>query len=189
MTKNHLDDAIDRAVRDILTAEPRPGFRGRVLDRIGNRRQSGFGAAWIPALAGAAAVALIAFALVPRGPQSPPRPSPAPVSTAVTAPSAPLTPAPPPERPVTQNPQRVASALPVAPAGRVVATSVDETSADAEDVLLQPLNGVSPLAVDEITETRLTTRDISIGELSVAPIDVAPLPQSGGGPSSPREDR
>jgi hypothetical protein len=111
------------------------------------------------------------------------------VSTAVTAPSAPFTPALPPERPVTQDPQRVASALPVTPAGRVVATSVDETSADAEDVLLEPLNGVSPLAVDEITETRLTTRDISIGELSVAPIDVAPLPQSGGVTSSPREDR
>ena len=189
MTKTHLDDAIDRAVRDIMSAEPRPGFRGRVLDRIGNRRHAGLNAAWLPALAGAAAVALIAFALAPRGSQSPPAPSPAPVSTAVTTPSATVTPAPPPERPVTQERSRVASMLPVAPANRVVATSVDEASTDTEDVLLEPLNGVAPLALAEISKTHLTTRDISIDELSIAPISVVPLPQSGGGTSSPREDR
>ena len=188
MTKNHLDDTIDRAVRDIMSAEPRPGFRGRVLDRIEDRRHSRFKAAWMPALAGAAAVALIAFALLPRGSQSPARPSSAPVSTTATAPSAAANP-PSPERPATPDRRRVASVLSAAPAGRVVATSVDDTSADAEDALLEPLTAVAPLAVDEITETRLTTRDISIGELSIAPIDVAPLPQSGGGTSSPREDR
>ena len=191
MTKNHLDDAIDRAVRDMMSSEPQPGFRRRVLDRIERGRTSRLKAAWIPALAGAAGVVVIAFAfsIVQRGSQTPARPSSSPVSNTVTAPSAPVPPAPQPERAVESGPRRVASAIHAAHEGRVVATSIDEPQPEAEDVLLEPLSTVAPLTVVEITEPRIAIRDISIGELSISPITVAPLPQSGGGASSPREDR
>lgn len=53
-----IDDAIDRAVRDIMGAEPRPGLRGRVLERI--ERPTGLVFSW-PRLAAAGAVAAAAM--------------------------------------------------------------------------------------------------------------------------------
>ena len=66
-----LDDAIDRAVRDIMSVEPRAGLRGRVLDRLERRPGPGFA---LPRLAGAAAaiaVAVIAFVLLRPAPEGP----------------------------------------------------------------------------------------------------------------------
>lgn len=52
-----IDDAIDRAVRDIMGLEPRAGLRGRVLERL-ERPRAGFFA--LPRLVAAAAVVAIA---------------------------------------------------------------------------------------------------------------------------------
>lgn len=59
---------------------------------------------------------------------------------------------------------------------------------DPDDMLLEPLDSVAPLAIAALDATRLATRDISIGELSIKPITVEPLPPDGGS-ISPREDR
>ena len=70
-TDRDLDDAIDRAVRAIMSVEPRAGLRGRVLDRLERRPAVVFA---LPRLAGAAAavtVATFAFLLLRPAPESP----------------------------------------------------------------------------------------------------------------------
>jgi len=193
MTKSDLDDAIDRAVHEMMSAEPRPGFRGRVQERIIERRGSGLGGSglWtrsIPALAGALAVLVIAIVLVQRGPQAPAPATPATLSRTETAPPSPIPPA------ASMGPAETRN--PPAPSGRRTGPSqfletrmVQAASLqDPDDMLLEPLNSVAPLAIATLDATRLATRDISIGELSITPITVEPLPPDGGG-ISPREDR
>jgi hypothetical protein len=53
---------------------------------------------------------------------------------------------------------------------------------------IRPLSAVEPLAIATISDTGLVTREITIGELSVAPIIVEPLPP-GGTDTTQREDR
>lgn len=188
MTKRDLDDAIDRAVHDMMSAEPLPGFRRRVQERMIERRGSGLWTRSIPALAGALAVLVIAIVLVQRGPQAPAPPSPATLSRTVTAPpsfippAAPMVPAAP-RNPPAQSGRRSA------PSQRLETRMVQAASLeDPDDMLLEPLNSVAPLTIAALDATRLATRDISIGELSIKPITVEPLPPDGGS-ISPREDR
>jgi hypothetical protein len=195
MTKRNLDDAIDRAVRDIMSAEPRPGFRGRVRERITEQRGSGLGTRgsglWpgsIPALAGAVAVFVIAFVLVQRGPQAPAPLPPTTLSRTVTAPSSPIPPAASMGPAETRNPP-AQSGRRSGPSQRLETRMVRAASLeDPDDMLLEPLSSVAPLAIAAIDATRLATRDISIGELSIKPLTVEPLPPDGGS-TSPREDR
>jgi hypothetical protein len=181
MTKRDLDDAIDRAVRDIMSAEPRPGFRHRVLDRITARKGSGFRIGWLPALAGGGAGILIAIVMAPRGHDVTTQPAATTQSSAVTAPSIAAPPKASTERPAAGKPRRSAAPiLRAAAPGMVQATSIEQAET-ADDVLLEPLNRLAPLAVTRMDEPRLATRDISIGELSITPIAVEPLPHAGGG--------
>ncbi len=195
MTKRDLDDAIDRAVHDMMSAEPLPGFRRRVQERIIERRGSGLGTGgsglWtrsIPAFAGALAVLVIAIVLVQRGPQAPAPPSPATLSRTATAPPSFIPPAAPMVPAATRNPP-AQSGRRSGPSQRLETRMVQAASLeDPDDMLLEPLNSVAPLAIATLDATRLATRDISIGELSIKPITVEPLPPDGGS-ISPREDR
>lgn len=195
MTKRNLDDAIDRAVRDIMSVEPRPGFRGRVQERIIERRGSGLGTRrsglWtrsLPALAGAIAVLVIALVLVQRGPQLPAPPPPTTSPRPVTAPSTPVLPSASIDPTGTRKPPEE-SVRRAGPSHRLETGMVQAASLeDPDDMLLEPLNSVAPLVIATIDATRLATRDISIGELSITPITVEPLPPDGGS-TSPREDR
>jgi hypothetical protein len=59
--ESDIDNAIDRAVRDIMHAEPRAGFRGRVLGRL---RATGRGeGSWLTPPRVAAAMAVLAIAI------------------------------------------------------------------------------------------------------------------------------
>jgi hypothetical protein len=201
MTTKDLDDAIDRAVRDMMSAEPRPGFRGRVFDRLDSdpdhqTRESRSWAAsgtWrLPALAGALVLALIAFVVMQRR-ESPTQPSPSAIVATRPAPSVTTQP---PARESPSTPARVGPRVAAADVRRVAAGLVQAASVDDEPVAspvegdgLEPLNEIAPLGVAPIADTPIQTRDISIGELSVPPIVVDPLPLPGGAPVYPREDR
>lgn len=110
-----LDDAIDRAVHDIMSAEPRAGFQNRVLARLEDAvpstgwgpsaryARSGQGASWftLPRFAAAMsvlAVAIAGAALLRTNEAQAPAPAPASV-VAQTPPSAPQE-----VRPVAQAP-------------------------------------------------------------------------------------
>jgi hypothetical protein len=193
MTPKDLDDAIDRAVRDIMSAEPRPGLRGRVLGRL-ERRAAGAWRFAFPTVASALALALVAFAVIQRRPATPTQPSPSTTvatrpAPSVAAPTAPLS-EPPSTSPAVTPRVSAPTVHRVAP-GLVQAASVDDESVVpvVDDAQLPPLNEVVPLSVGLLPDTRLQTRDISIGELSLPPIAVEPLPLPGGGSVYPREDR
>lgn len=66
-----LDDAIDRAVHELMQAEPRPGFRRRVLGKL---NEPAAGRSWITTLlipVGAVAAVVMAIWLRPAAPASP----------------------------------------------------------------------------------------------------------------------
>ncbi|HSC29891.1 MAG TPA: hypothetical protein VLD67_21610 [Vicinamibacterales bacterium] len=72
MKDPELDESIDRAVRELMSAEPRPGMRHRVLARLESRQVR-----WLTVrrLAGSLALAsavLVVFVLAGRGPETPP---------------------------------------------------------------------------------------------------------------------
>ncbi len=72
MTDKHLDDAIDRAVREMMSAEPASDLRQRVLDTITRPRRRAI--AWSALAYGSAALAaivLLVVSLVTRRPDVP----------------------------------------------------------------------------------------------------------------------
>lgn len=60
-SERRIDDAIDRAVREIMSVEPRTGLRGRVLAELESRGAERFS---LPRLAGAAAVLAVGIFLM-----------------------------------------------------------------------------------------------------------------------------
>ena len=60
--EREIDDAIDRAVRDIMNADPRTGFRGRVLGRL-EQPASATSPSWFTLPRFAAAMAVLAMAV------------------------------------------------------------------------------------------------------------------------------
>jgi hypothetical protein len=140
--RSRLDDAIDRAVRDIVQHDPRPGLRRRVLGRMHPPRRR---AALVTqlAFAGGALVLLVAAAVVLRpAPDQPPPPvtqSAASVAREAVPPAPPATPAPtlvtPPQK---QPAARITRTSPPAtqgrqglsiPQGRVAATALPDDPA------------------------------------------------------------
>ena len=125
------DVAIDRAVREIMSADPGPAFRQRVLARI----VADSGAArrpWLPQLVVAAAVVVLAFAAILWMRRAP---APAPVSTTVAATPPAVAPLPTAPRPSTASSDSSASQspVPVTPATtRRRASQVDLRVADRD---------------------------------------------------------
>ena len=103
-----IDDAIDRAVRDIMSTEPPAGFRGRVLGRLedpGNPTASGT-ASWFTLPRFAAAMAVLAVAIATGSLLRSNRAA-APTNTPVVAQNQPAPPAPSDVRPVAEAPAAV----------------------------------------------------------------------------------
>ena len=151
-----LDDAIDRAVHEIMQAEPRPGFRRRVLGKLNEpaARRS-----WVPTLLApvAALVAVLTIAIWLR--PAPPVLAPSPDAVAKRAPetaspvatekpaAAPQIPAVAPPETRRRPPARRES-VPFTfgpPTGRATATSVSKPAAGTVDV---PEPQASPVTVD-----------------------------------------
>jgi hypothetical protein len=151
-----LDDAIDRAVHEMMQAEPRPGFRGRVLGKL--KEPAGARRSWVPRLlvpAGVVMALIIAGWLRP----APPVLAPSPDAVAQRAPET----APPvatekltPENPKPSVAPREARRQPAARdvsvpfsfgprTGRATATSVSNPAGGTVDAPEPP---ASPVTVD-----------------------------------------
>jgi hypothetical protein len=172
MSERHLDDAIDRAVRDMMDVDADAAFRVRVLDRLQRSQPRRFGWLGPLVLASAAGVALavVLAVVLTRAP----KPAPVTVSganppSAVTPPASPSAPAArqkEPRRPVvTTAPVRErtlrAAAAQQIPRGLVVATVAAEEPA----VQIDPLLSIEPIAV-----TPLDTPPIDAEQIVVAPL-------------------
>jgi hypothetical protein len=179
-----VDAAIDRAVREIMSAEPRPGFRHRVLERLTDAPPARW--TWARVTVGiATAAATLVAAIWLSAPEH---------STAPTAPTVarqqPTEVAPPPasptpgtevEQPVVKKPLRPPASLPARPRtqvpqpppGRVEATSlprvqpqqlegVKPTAVNAvEPILLPPLQPVPAVDVRRLIIERITIQPLS----------------------------
>jgi hypothetical protein len=182
-----LDAAIDRAVRSIMSAEPRAGMRQRVLSRINEAPRRA-----LPMLrlaiagGGIALIALILTTRVGHGPASPEQPAPAvinPPSTAVPTPSRPQTnvarvPPPisaaPPTRPTAPPTQRI-------PRGLVVAQSLSSLDVDdpgrtdvpPQGQVMPELKGLQIPALPAIPA--LDTPVDALPAITLAPIEISNL--------------
>lgn len=169
-----LDDAIDRAVQELVCADPRPGLRRRVLDRLNAppARRS-----WIPRLlvpVGAiASVVMLAILLKP-APPSPPVTQPASVAQAPVV-ASPVVETPPQSPVPFQRPtSRLAPrSAPVTfsfgpPTSRVSATSVDPRAAvsiepaghEAEPAQRDAISRIAPIVIPSIAIRPIEVKEI-----------------------------
>jgi hypothetical protein len=169
-----LDKSIDRAVREMLAAEPRADLRARVVARIDARPASSFQlpvASWVRfgGLVGAAAV-LILFVTVARRSEPPAR-----VATIAHAGE---------QRPVetrssmgqSAGPTQVASSAKSGPA-RVSASLVYAASSETQATAgIDPLTMIAPIEVAPIAQSSITPEPIGVRPLSpITEMQIAPL--------------
>lgn len=183
MSEKHLDDAIDRAVREMMNVDAGPAFRARVLarlDRPAPRRLT-----W-PRLAvvGAAAAALVLAIVLTRTSDTrdptpvavgqPPQ-APAPTVARKSEP-APL-PAPEPaerttHRSVAPPGRGVPNITHYVPQGALTATVADEESAMPIDAL----DRIEPIAVAPLDRSPIAPAPIVIAPLTpISEVQIAPL--------------
>jgi hypothetical protein len=184
----HLDAAIDRAVREMLDVEPPAGLRGRVLDRL-ERPRRGLGWMWIAAPIAAAAVIVLAVMLPwrgePWGTTPAPRVMPAPQVAVTASPQAPL-PAPsssplprgplPSPRAVVRpsGPQRLVSAARPAGEGTLSAAMVPPSA--ESDAGIDPLAPIAPITVAVVRPVNITPTEIVVSPLApITELQIAPL--------------
>ena len=197
-----FDDAIDRAVREMLDVEPRADLRARVMARIEEPSAdtpvaSGFRRKFwlIGAPIAAAAIIILAVMIARRDAAGPALAPTAPPSIAqATPPSAqPRVATPPPTTTTTTvdagtgrnaQPRQVvaergapsprAASVPV---NRLAAgATVGAASTDATTVGVQPLKGVTPISVAVVHPPTIEETEIAIGPLRpIADVQVAPL--------------
>jgi hypothetical protein len=176
IAEQELDDAIDRAVREITNVEPKPGLDRRVRARL--EQPGGTRVVWWPRLAaaGLTAAALLAFAMMNwRTPDSPPpavviatpRPVPAlriegPVAAARPAPET---------APRHRRPPGVAPL----PMNLVRAASVTETETA---VAVVPLEAIAPIQMAPVEPESMHVSQITIDPIQVRPLRLEPLPST-----------
>jgi hypothetical protein len=177
--RTRIDDAIDRAVRDLVRHDPPAGFRRRVLSRLDSPTRRAV--LWPGFATAAAALAVVTMIVMMR--DQPDRPAPAPQQTAVGEPIAP-------PASVPTAPTRSPAPEPVAPGrlrrapaplrmatfdprdGRVSAASLRERAvpptAGAEAALPEGIiiPAPPPIAIGSIEPPP---------PLAIPPIDVAPI--------------
>jgi hypothetical protein len=174
-TERDVDAAIDRAVLEIMSAEPRPGFRRRVLERLTDAPPAGWTWARVTVGIGAAAATLVAAIWL----SAPER------STAPTAPvvarqqAAEVAPPPPSPTPKTEGQQPVVK-KPVAPAGplaTVPRTRVPQPPPGRVEAASLPLP--QPNAVSTIEPIQLPPLqpipEVDIRRIIIERITIAPL--------------
>jgi hypothetical protein len=167
------DDAIDRAVRDMMSVDAHAAFRGRVLARLGEARRP-----WLPwprlAVVGAAVVAvLLAVFVVRRPPAAPPQQvsntRPPEITTASPAQHRIDTAAPPSVHTigVAKSTPDARDRSPARGMGRIEAADVDE---------VPPM---APLAVAELESKPIEPAAIEIAPLDpIAEVHITPLAAS-----------
>jgi hypothetical protein len=187
-----VDLAIDRAVREMMSAEPRAGFRQRVLRRLAERPQAGW-TWWHAALTAAAGTVVLLVTLLPKPVERRPQPAVVQERLATTAPppaaqhhgkltgiaptrSRPTVPARPPAALGRRQPAPAVSQT-QPPPGRVEATSLPIDSAamafpPAPDEAVQESNPFALDAIEAIRIAPLVTPPIVLPELTIKPITV-----------------
>jgi hypothetical protein len=166
------DAAIDRAVREMMSAEPRADFGRRVRARLERPARAVF---TIPRLAAVAALsAAVALFVLTRDHRPTPPTPPVAVHTAPGTGPGPTTPERPPvvaevpRTPVTEAPVLTAPVLdrPV----QAASIDISETASDIE-----PLKPIAPIALSVMTQEPIAKPEIRITPLDVSPIEIAPL--------------
>ena len=175
-TQRDLDDAIDRAVRDIMGVDPRPGLRARVLRRLERPERMWMS---LPQLAAAAALIVIVVAAVlmrtggePESQVSPMVAKREPASIHLPAPAKPALASGDRERGAIAGAGSRTGSRPVfPPRGRVAAASIP---ADATS----PPQGVAPDAAAPAADpprSELAPKPIVIDPLTIPPIVIPPI--------------
>jgi hypothetical protein len=184
MSKDRLDEAIDRAVREMLDVEPPAGLPGRVLDRIEDRRTSGWSWTWIAGPAAVAAVVIVIFTVLAQWRSVRPEAVP-PAQVAsdqrVPAPSPPGMPS------EDGRPRQSAVARGVRRpprAERSVQATVADVAEEAGGAQVEALAGPAPLAVERLSGPPAP----SIQNADVMPIQIRAL-EVNALPETPRERR
>ena len=187
-SERHIDDAIDRAVRDIMRAEPRAGLRGRVLTEIERpSRRVPFRPAFAAAALLAVAAVVVAVLLRPAPLSAPdstaarqeqPAPPPAPAPVVQTPTVAPPTVVDSTQRVPQKNPrspQRDRVGFP--PHGTVAAASVPVDLEPAAALVSLPDSAVGT-ADAKTPEPPIVVPRIEIAPIAISPIVVTPIPRS-----------
>ncbi len=174
MTDTRLDDAIDRAVREMMSVDPRPGLSRRVLARLDEPRTPWLTVPRRAAAAALVAVIVVAIVLVTR--------TPAPVSQQVSVTRTPASPAPQTEMHVPPTPaDSTARVATHAPRAR---RTVRQPRATAEDippfagsVNVDPLASIAPIAPRPVEPSAIESPEIIVTPLApIEPVRVDPLP-------------
>jgi hypothetical protein len=187
MTDKHLDDAIDRAVREMMSGEPASDLRQRVLDNITRPQPRAF--AWSTLAYGSAALAvivLLVLSLVARRPDVPETriagtPTVAPAA-APTSPS-PVVPRPTPQPAASSPGRNHSSSRPRETSPRPVGgpdftdRRVEAASIAGEPALEPPTtSSAERLApVVPIVIATIGTKEIEIAPITIGRIEIAPL--------------
>jgi hypothetical protein len=181
MTDRHVDEAIDRAVREMMEVDPPAGLRARVMARVDQPPSRLW--TW-PRLMAIAAVpaALVLVVFLTRGPDSDTQPR-----TAAAGPQPPA-----PMQPVIATPQPVAGSAPSMAAGDsrpVAATRRRAGVADrmpgpvepaAQVAVVTPLDRIAPVTIDPIAAPTIAPSPIVITPLDrIADLVIEPLPSRG----------
>lgn len=188
--RTRIDDAIDRAVRDLVHHDPPAGFRSRVLSRLDSPARPTF---FRPGLATAAAALAVVMVVVMRNDPGGPAPAPRQAAVSESAPSPAAVPAPPPDaretgrvappllrQPPQREPVRMATFGPRE--GRVSATSVEEAAlplaARADEPVPEgfTMPAPPPIAVVPIEPPPpLAIQPIVVVPIRIRPMQMAPV--------------
>jgi hypothetical protein len=182
---SHLDAAIDRAVRDMMSAEPRTDLRERVLAELTGAPTR---VVWWPRLAfGSAALAVAAVAmlvLVDRPADRPVErvavatPPTAPAPTPAEAPTMPRTQSAPVDR---DRARHGGSESTPAARGRVdrpvQAASIEAGKAIEIEPMapVEPLTPIEPIRIATLEAPQVSSAAISIPPITIRQIEIAPL--------------
>jgi hypothetical protein len=196
VAETQLDEAIDRAVREMMNVEPRRDLRARVLAELGGPPAR---VAFWPRFAFgslALAAAILVFFLFARRPTdrsleravAVARP-PAPVAESTAAPGSPVPRAPVRERVLTSDGQRARLARTPAVEDRPVrAASVDAAELMAADRMapVDRLPPIEPITISRLDDVPVSTAPIDIQPITIERIEIAPLTSRPSPPSPPR---
>lgn len=178
-----VDTAIDRAVREIMSAEPHPGFSRRVLRRLNEAPASRWTSPRLTAIGSAAAVLLLLFWLAlpfsRRAPDTRLATQPSPATPAATKIE--------PQRPTAaagvNSPQPAVAqvdepALPQPSPGRVEAASIlvdTQSPASAVHAGSVSVELPDPIRISPLHMEPLDLPGLSVPALTIDPITIAPL--------------
>ena len=189
LVETQLDEAIDRAVREMMNVEPTGDLRQRVLDEIAGAPQ--WVMPWRALAAASAALAAIVLLIVNLITRQPAPPENRVASTLAVPPIQQTTP-PPATKPSTPAASQAQDTLPIAQRpGRstplVAPHTAQERLVEAASIPgplaletattpAEPLAPVLPVAVTPLYTPPIRTSEIEITQITLEPIEIVPLP-------------